>query len=268
MLDASFRRKLIGAASRKIGDSALGYFPVRVRAGRAKGARWTLLPFSSYWRRGEVEDDVAAAAAYLPTLDGITFWDMGAHFGIHTVGMAMSVGHSGQVAAFEPDPVAFQRLAHHVRINSLSNVRIFNFAASQKCGTAELFLPEGHRGGALSHLRYHATDNMIGTASICAETVALDDLVKTGRIRQPDFIKVDIQGHGAEALAGSINSIKEKLPVIAFSSHSAAEIEGTMSLLEPLGYIPCLTNGSPCDWSVAAVLVPNRYAAGSLKKVL
>src|SRR5262249_9791005 len=119
-------RVAAGAISRVLGASFIGYFPVRVRGGRARGARWTLLPFSSYWRRGETENDVTQAASYLCELKDITFWDIGAHFGIHTVGMAMSVGPSGQVVAFEPDPAAFSRLSYHVRKNDLSNVRLFD----------------------------------------------------------------------------------------------------------------------------------------------
>lgn len=37
--------------------SRLQYFPVKVRAGIAQGAAWTLLPFSSYWR-GDQEPEM------------------------------------------------------------------------------------------------------------------------------------------------------------------------------------------------------------------
>jgi hypothetical protein len=54
--------------------------------------------------------DVLAATLYIPTLDDVVFWDFGAHFGIYTEGMAMQVGPTRQVGAFEPDPGAFHRL--------------------------------------------------------------------------------------------------------------------------------------------------------------
>jgi hypothetical protein len=133
--------KILGKISRAIANTPLGYCRVRVRDGLAKGAQWTLLPFSSYWRFGGAEQDVLAAAAYLPSLKGIVFWDFGAHFGIHTVGMAMQVGPTGEVVAFEPDPGAFRRLQYHIELNHLSNVRLFAAGASRKSGRGRLYLP-------------------------------------------------------------------------------------------------------------------------------
>jgi FkbM family methyltransferase len=241
-------RRMVGAISRALGATPIGYFPVRVRTGRAKGAHWTLLPFSSNWRRGEPENDVAQAASYLPTLEGITFWDIGAHFGIHTVGMAMTVGQKGQVAAFEPDPAAFDRLRYHVGKNRLKNVRLFDAAASRTTGRGDLFLPGG-QGTTHSHFKYYADNDMTGTASLSVRTVALDDLVQSGSIRLPDLIKIDVQGHGAEALAGAANSIKASLPIIAFSTHSDAERHGARDLLSPMGYSPRFFDGTVCDWT-------------------
>jgi FkbM family methyltransferase len=252
-------RRMAGAISRGLGATPIGYFPVRIRAGRAKGARWTLLPFSSNWRHGETENDVARAASYLPTLEGITFWDVGAHFGIHTVGMAMTVGPSGQVVAFEPDPAAFYRLRYHVSKNCLKNVRLFDAAASRTTGRGDLFLPGG-QGTAYSHFKYYADNDMTGIASLSVRTVALDDLVQSGSIRLPDLIKIDVQGHGAEALAGATNSIKASLPIIAFSTHSDAERDGTKDLLAPMGYSPRSLGGTVCAWtdiSDPKIFIPN-----------
>src|SRR5471030_3056217 len=101
-----------------VGASPLQYWPVTVRAGLAKGARWTAFPFSANWRIGG-ESDVAHCVARAGDLGGASCWDLGAHFGIHTIGLAMCVGPSGQEAGFEPDPVAFRKLSRHVRMNGL-----------------------------------------------------------------------------------------------------------------------------------------------------
>jgi FkbM family methyltransferase len=251
------RRQLAGAISRALGKTPIGYLPVRVRAGLAKGARWTLLPFSSYWRHGESELDVRSAISYFPTLEGLVFWDCGAHFGIHSVGMSMQVGPNGQVVAFEPDPGAARRLRYHVEANRLSNVRVIEAAASRTIGAAELFLPAG-KGSAVSHLRFHEADKMAGVDSIGVATVAPDGLVSDGEIRLPDLIKIDVQGHGADAVAGAMDSIRKKLPIIAFSNHSDVEMAGVRGLLEPLSYRPVRFDGSSCSWGnfTEALLVP------------
>jgi len=232
--------------SRLLARTPIAYWPVRVRRGPARGARWTLLPFSANWRTGG-EGDLAAGLACLGRVEGAVCWDFGAHFGIHTVGLAMQVGPEGQVVAFEPDPVAFARLERHVRMNELSQVRLRNEAASEKTGTGALIARHG-LGSSFSHFQYEDEAPPAAGAAISVATVVPDDLVAAGEIRPPDLIKVDVQGHGAKALRGSIRSIRARMPIIVFSSHSRWELEETRDLLEPLGYGISTLKGAPAGW--------------------
>jgi FkbM family methyltransferase len=241
------------AISRAVSATPLAYLPVRVRSGLAKGARWTFLPFSWNWRFGGQERDVEMAASYLPRLTGAVFWDFGAHFGIHTVGMALQVGPSGQVAAFEPDPIAFARLSYHVSINKLSNVKLFRLAASS--GTGASFLEFDSRGRCTSR---------VGDAGTAIETVAVDEVVASGELRQPDLIKIDVEGHGPRAVTGCLQTIRQALPLIVYSNHSDQERSGMAALLKPIGY-----EVRNLFWELEAwgsfhdvvLLVPPRYSA-------
>jgi len=161
--------------------------------------------------------------------------------------MAMQVGLSGQVVAFEPDPVAFARLELHVRKNDLSNVVSILAAVSSSSDSVEL-ISVGGLGSTLSHLRY--PDEPVAQAEVTLEvkSVVPDALVASGRIRLPDLIKVDVQGHGASALRGSIESIRARHPVIIFSSHSPWELREARELLEPLGYGVQSLAGEPIPW--------------------
>ena len=67
-------------------------------------------------------------------------------------------------------------------------------------------------------------------------TLVLDRLVERGEIRAPQFIKVDVEGHGAKALTGAQQTIARSRPVIVMSFHSPWEVEETKALLEPSGY--------------------------------
>lgn len=107
----------------------------------------------------------------------------------------------------------------------------------------------GDLGSTMSHFRYPGETEPDDGSTLLVESRAPDSLVAAGRIRLPDLIKVDVQGHGAEALLGSLTSIRSKLPVIVFSSHSPAELLGTRSLLEPLGYGVSGLNGVAMEWS-------------------
>lgn len=232
--------------SRVISATPLAYWPVTVRAGPAKGARWTLAPFSHNWRWGGEEDSSAGLEA-LGHVTGAVCWDFGAHFGIHTVGMAMQVGPQGQVASFEPDPEAFKRLRHHVLVNGLGHVRLYQAAASDKSGTLPLINNHG-LGSAFSHFRYEDEAVSAETPLVLVTTVVADDLVASGDIRLPNLIKLDVQGHAAQALQGSIRSINKSLPVIVFSNHSRWELEGVQALLAPLGYTVFNFVGESISW--------------------
>lgn len=237
--------------SRALAASPVARIPVRVRRGPARGARWTLLPFSHNWREGG-EGDLAPGLAKLPQVAGAVCWDFGAHFGIHTVGMARQVGPSGQVVAFEPDTVAFARLALHVRMNRLANVVLFRAAVSSAPGVQRL-IASGGPGSTVSHFRYPGEPEPEAHLTVAVETIAPDDLVAQGRVRPPDLIKVDVEGHGAAALQGSLASIREKLPVIIFSCHSPAEIGGARQLLEPLDYGAHRLSGAAVSWAEVEV---------------
>jgi len=198
-----------------------------------------MAPHSQYWRVTDWSDnEVVTASQLLPSISGAVFWDIGAHFGIHTVGMAMQVGPAGQVVAVEPDATSFRRLNTHLRMNRITNVVAVWAAASDATGSATL---GGGKPGS-SQTRLGAGEGVNVT------TVRLDDLVAQGRVRPPDLVKVDVEGHGAAVVAGAVNSIATSRPIIAFSGHTPEEVAGTRRVLEPLGYRPFRINGEATAW--------------------
>lgn len=212
----------------------LGRFPVRVRRGLARGAWWSLYPHSAYWRLGGNDprlDEILLAHAGRP---GATCWDLGAHHGIYAVGLALAVGPAGRVEAFEPDPVSFRRLSWHRRINRLAQLHPHNIAASASTGSARLYQYDDF-GSTTSHLP-HPGETLAGVASQAIATVALDDWVDSGRVRAPDFIKIDVEGHAGPALAGMRRVLAARQPVVLLAVHHAAEEKASREILEPLGY--------------------------------
>src|ERR1700719_4272342 len=161
----------------------LQYWPVRVRRGIAIGARWTLLPHSANWRQGG-ETDIELALGFHGNLSGAVCWDVGAHFGIHTIGLAIRAAAGGEVCAFEPDPVAFTKLELHTRMNSLSQVKLFNAAASDTDGENDMIV-SGGLGSTLTHLPYEDEGPYLPNNTIRIRTVRLDTLVSTGKIGAP-----------------------------------------------------------------------------------
>ena len=214
--------------------TGLQYLPVRVRRGLLAGARWTLYPWTSYWRGG-YEPDMERAILSLGDLRGKACWDLGAHFGYYSVGLALRTGPSGQVVAVEPLPTNYSRLERHRQMNNLSWVKTYQCAVSDVTGEAEFFSDVSH-GDTTVHLQYDDEVKTAVTQTIFVHTIRLDDLVAGGEIRLPDFIKIDVEGHGHHALGGAIDAIRRARPVILMGFHSPQEVAGTEALLQPLGY--------------------------------
>lgn len=211
------------------------HFPVLVLAGPARFSWWTLYPYSSYWRRGGHEPEIELALRLAGVQAGDTAWDMGAHYGIHTLGFARRVGPHGQVVAFEPDPASFRRLRLHLRMNRLRNVVAFEAAASDRPLEQTLVVNQGS-GATTSHLPYPGEQLDANSHTLKIKCVRPDDLVATGHIRPPQLIKLDVEGHGGEALAGARLAIETSRPVIVASTHSPQEVAAIRTVLEPLGY--------------------------------
>jgi FkbM family methyltransferase len=224
--------------------------PVPILRGPARGKWWTLYPLSNYWRRGGQEPEMDLAIKMAGDLRGKVAWDCGAHFGIYTLTFSCLVGPSGQSVAFEPDPVSFTRLQRHMRLNRVKNVVAVEAAASDKIGESFMVLDKG-AGATTSHLLYWGERVGDQTTTQRIECVRADDLTASGRVRDPDFIKLDVEGHGGHALSGAAESVARSRPFIIASMHSPQEIEGIGAVLEPLGYSVERFTGNrlqKCDW--------------------
>ena len=211
------------------------HLPVLILAGPARFSWWTLYPYSSYWRRGGHEPEIAAAIRSLGDLTNKTVWDMGAHFGIHTLGFSKLVGPFGQVAAFEPDPASFERMRLHLRMNRTANTVLIPAGASDRTTSQTLVLNQGV-GATTSHVPYPGEQLDSSSRTLLIECVSADELVVAGRIRFPDIIKLDVEGHGGEALAGARSAIQTSKPLIIASTHSPQEAAAIRAVLQPIGY--------------------------------
>ena len=214
----------------------LGLIPVHVRGGVAAGARWTLYPWTSYWR-GTHEPAVQSALVALGdgNIEGWTCWDLGAHFGLYSVGLAQRVGPQGQVAAFEPNPLSYTRLCRHARMNRLTWLKPYMAAVSDADGAAELYT-YGDLGTTTTHLPYEGEVRTADVGAIKVPILRLDSLVANGELRVPQFVKLDVEGHGHHALRGMSKTLRSARPVILAAFHSPQEVAGILELLEPLGY--------------------------------
>jgi len=209
---------------------------VKIKSGRAKGLKWTLLPYSMYWR-GKTEKVMDQAVESISKKNFQNIWDLGAHFGFYSL-VFRKCFPEAKIYSFEPEPYSFKKLLFHIKINGFGDkIKPLNLAVGERDRKSYLDLG---RGKGRSVAKISSRRKVRGDVLISVRK--LDELVEKGKINYPDLIKVDVEGFGGKAIKGAKNSITKKRPVIIVSFHNKKEIEETKEILRPIGY-GILSNG-------------------------
>jgi len=130
------------------------------------------------------------------------FLELGAHIGAFTL---LAARHYGQVIAVEPHPASFTLLEKNVKLNELTNVELHHAAVSDHDGLTALRLAEGNTGSTF-------TEDKGGNYHVIAlrpQTILQD--------RQPDIIKMDIEGDEYKVLMACPELLEAKVIVFEYS---------------------------------------------------
>jgi FkbM family methyltransferase len=159
--------------------------------------------------------------------------DLGAHRGMFTARLQHLVGSGGRVYAFEPVPDHERRLA---TLACRGNLDYRIAAASSTAGWMTLYIPvvEGieQQGLASSNANPLAHNRHI---DVRVETV---DEVLSDEPRPISFMKIDVEGHEREVLAGAQRTLKA-LPTLFIEveqRHHVEPISEVFDDLSRLGY--------------------------------
>jgi FkbM family methyltransferase len=156
---------------------------------------------------------------------GTVVFDVGAHVGFYTLLASVLVGPRGKVIAFEPLPRNLGYLRSHLSINRVANVSVVEAAVGDLSG-AVLF-DEG-LGPSMGHIAREG--------SLRVQAVTLDEMVMTGKIPPPAYIKVDVEGAEARLLAGARKVLSAYHPVVFLATHSEELYRECTLLLRSLNY--------------------------------
>ena len=171
------------------------------------------------------------------------FVDCGAFTGDTLRDVAKRVGSWRAYHAFEPDPASFAALQAVVATLPeplAGRVHLHRAAASDRPGTAR-FNATGLGSAALS---------MAGGYQV--DCVAIDEVLT----ELPTFVKMDIEGAEAAALAGSGRMIREGRPLLAVAAyHKQADLSGAAA--------PCARHGAGLP-NVPAPTRRRRFRRGAL----
>lgn len=175
--------------------------------GRLKGKKWIKgSGINSYWL-GTYE--LNEQKLFEKTIkQGDVVFDIGAHVGFYTILASELIGETGKVFAFEPLPRNIFYLERHIKINKCENVKIIKTAVSDKEGIA--FLSDNCDS---------SYSRIIEDSGIEVKTVAIDNLVGSGKLPIPNVIKIDVEGAEFSVLKGASFTIKKYKPAIFLAIH-------------------------------------------------
>ena len=137
---------------------------------------------------------------------GDTVVDVGANIGYFAVTFSRLVGPKGRVLACEPSPLCLDRLKSACDGSGASNVKVLGTALGARSGSAPLAHYDEEQQLGLGSLQRDPGRSK----SIDVPVSRLDDLLKAEAIREVDLIKIDVEGHEPEVLAGGWRLMKER----------------------------------------------------------
>ncbi|HEV7921925.1 MAG TPA: FkbM family methyltransferase [Thermoanaerobaculia bacterium] len=196
---------------------------MRILSGPLRGQRWIRSSATNGCWAGTYERESQRVFREHVQPAGVVF-DIGANVGFFTL-LAAKLAKDGFVYAFEPLPGNLGYLRRHLALNQVRHAEILPIAVAASTGTARFAAAPSPSMGAL------AAD---GGLEVAIDT--LDRLVSVGRIRPPNFIKIDVEGAEHDVLRGAASVLREAKPTIFLSAHGWQQHELCSALLAEAGY--------------------------------
>jgi FkbM family methyltransferase len=131
---------------------------------------------------------------------GDTYVDIGANVGVMAFTAAAAVGPGGRVIAFEPHPDNIRHFLAGVAVNGFQNVTLHGFALSD---AQSIFSLIGSSNGYL-----------MPEGQTSFQTVALPGDPLLADEKRIDMVKIDIEGHEPQALAGIKQALRKHRPLV------------------------------------------------------
>ena len=197
---------------------------IRIRSGELRGWRWIAGSSTNGCWLGTYERHMQRLFCE-HIRPGATVFDVGANAGFFTLLASKLVGDSGRVYAFEPLPRNLDFLERHVQLNELANVHVEALAIAATSGEAHFRIARHASMGGLSE-----------GGALRVVTASLDDLIASGRVARPGFIKMDIEGAESDALRGATELLAGGPLTIALSTHGWHQHETCWAILADAGF--------------------------------
>ena len=175
---------------------------------------------------------------------GDTVLDIGGNIGAHTLPLARLVGTRGRVIAFEPTAYAIGKMRANMALNPDLADRISACQVMLVANDAGSLEPKIYSSWPLFDTGGEVHRDHGGQLKDTTGAVAttLDRAFQSAGASTVDFIKMDVDGHEHEVLAGGKDTIGTHRPPILMElapyrfEEGSRDLEGMLELLEGWGY--------------------------------
>ena len=162
-----------------------------------------------------------------------TFLDIGGNIGLYS--LFLKKNYNSKIMVFEPDNNNLRLLYKTLKKNNFNNFFIFPFAISDKTAMKKMLIDDvmscsgsisDHRNVPQQRMKLNEFKNVVAVKLDDVKDLNLDDL---------SLVKIDVEGHELQVIAGMMKIIKKYLPIIIVEIRKD-NLENVKNLLFPLNY--------------------------------
>lgn len=162
---------------------------------------------------------------------GAVIYDIGANRGQMALYFSRLAGPQGKVLSFEPVPRNFSLLKRNLRLNEIGNVQPFCLALAADDKSKQFGYDEAHHTMGTFVVQIVKLEQWEQTLEVQCDT--LDHFIASGH-PVPDVLKIDVEGAGAEVLAGAGHLLRTRRPAIYMEVHASTTVAPEWEALQRL----------------------------------
>ncbi len=152
---------------------------------------------------------------------GSTVFDVGSNIGQYAMIFHDWIGEEGNLVCVAPDPKNYAFLQFNLNYNIIRNVHAYNLGLGAKEGSMTFFRDSITGGRKGSFIKSYVGDSFEGD-SIKMKVGTLQKLVD--QHGEPDFIKIDVEGHEANVLKGLDHPLRNTVFMIEAREETKKEV--------------------------------------------
>ena len=173
----------------------------------------------------EFEPDFFRLAASLLPKENPVFVDVGANFGLMSLGLWHQSGGKLRARLYEPNPHLCGIIRRSVAWNRADGIELVNAALMDASGEVYLTFDLSHTGaGYVGH----------NGGGIPVRALVLDDDLEEAGITRVDLLKIDVEGNEGAVLAGLLRSLDAKRIGAVYFEYCQAHMTRSGSAHDPL----------------------------------